>query len=222
MVGEPQAPGATLNQQNMKRCLLWDSWEESPQVIFFLRRRKREMQERSTTFVALEGGCLYIIYAPALATLELGGGRRATKTTSQSTKTAARVSKDTVEPLSSSTLEPLCQARFLNMRLKCPYGLRGLWAPRIPLAPLGSGDQFLDTVFYSLLPNFSTMNPFRLSSLPCGWFLLKPGALGKALFIRRKDKEERVPGEERTITHMSLRLKTNSHLCIRRYINWRN
>lgn len=180
------------------------------------------MQGRSTTFVALEGGCLYIIYAPALATLELGGGRRATKTTSQSTKTAARVSKDTVEPLSSSTLEPLCQARFLNMRLKCPYGLRGLWAPRIPLAPLGSGDQFLDTVFYSLLPNFSTMNPFRLSSLPCGWFLLKPGALGKALFIRRKDKEERVPGEERTITHMSLRLKTNSHLCIRRYINWRN
>ena len=146
------------------------------------------MQERSTTFVALEGGCLYIIYAPALATLELGGGRRAAKTTSQSTKTAARVSKDAVEPLSSSTLEPLCQARFLNMRLKCPYGLRGLWAPRIPLAPLGSGDQFLDTVFYSLLPNFSTMNPFRLSSLPCGWFLLKPGALGKALLSGEKTK----------------------------------
>ena len=72
-----------------------------------------------------------------------------------------------------------------------------------------------------MLPSFSTMNPFLLSSLPCGWFLLKTGALGEALFFRRQ-REERVPGEERTITHMSLRLKTNSHLCIRRYINWRN
>lgn len=159
------------------------------------------MQERSTTSVALEGGCLYIIYAPALANLELSGGRRATKTTSQNTKMVARVSKDAIEPLSSSTLEPLCQATLLNMRLKRPYGLRGLWAPRIPLVPLGSGDQFLDAVFYSLLPNFSTMNPFRLSSLPCGWFLLKPGALGEALFIRRKDKEKNVCQERKGQSH---------------------
>ena len=98
-----------------------------------------EMQERSTTFVASEGGCLYIIYGPAVAISELSGGRRTAKRTSQNTKTAARVSKDVIEPLSSSTLEPLCQASLLNMRLKCPFGLRGLWAPRIPLAPLGSG-----------------------------------------------------------------------------------
>ena len=131
-----------LCQQNRKRCLLWDFWEEFPQVsfFFFLRRRKREMLERSTTFVASEGGCPYIIYGPALAISELSGGRRTAKRTSRNTKMAARVSKDVIEPLRSSTLEPLCQAGLLNMRLKCPFGLRGLWAPRIPLAPLGSGD----------------------------------------------------------------------------------
>lgn len=138
----------------MKGYLLWDSWEEFPQVIFFffLRRRKKETQERSTTFVALEGGCLYIIYGPALAISELSGGGRTTKRTSGNTKMAARVSKGIVEPLSSSTLEPLCQASLLNMRLKCPFGLRGLWAPRTPLAPLGSGDQLLDTFFIPCCP----------------------------------------------------------------------
>ena len=134
---------------------------------FFLRRRrKREMQERSTTFVASEGGCPYIIYGPALAISELSGGRRTAKRTSRNTKMAARVSKDVIEPLRSSTLEPLCQAGLLNMRLKCPFGLRGLWAPRIPLAPLGSGD----LTWYFLL--FHAAQFLHHESLPAFKFAL--------------------------------------------------
>ena len=63
IVGEPQAPGAILNQPNMKGCLLWDSWEEFPQVIFsfiFLRRRKKERDAREKYYLCSFGGWLSV------------------------------------------------------------------------------------------------------------------------------------------------------------------
>ena len=49
-----------LCQQNMKRCLLWDSWEEFPQVTFFLRRRKKERDARQKYYLCSFGGWLSV------------------------------------------------------------------------------------------------------------------------------------------------------------------
>lgn len=75
IVDEPQAPGAILNQQNMKGYSCSGTPGKNYRwfffFFFFLRRRKKDARE-STTFVALEGGCLCIILRACLSHLGTG------------------------------------------------------------------------------------------------------------------------------------------------------
>lgn len=81
----------------------------------------------------------------------------------------------------------------------------------------------IDTPLVSFpeLPSICTINPFQLSDLSCWFLCLKTGTRMKSPL---EDKAANTC-EGRMVARVSLRLKTNGHLCIRRYINcwnWTN
>lgn len=125
--------------------------------------------------------------------------------------------------------------RLLNCRVHQLWGHSALWPPNGGLRVPGSVSAtqprahpcswrpMIDTPLVSFpeLPSICTINPFQLSDLSCWFLCLKTGTRMKSPL---EDKAANTC-EGRMVARVSLRLKTNGHLCIRRYINcwnWTN